>query len=51
MIGSLLYFASRPNIILLVCMCARFQSEPKEYHLRAMKRILRYLVNTPHFVL
>jgi hypothetical protein len=51
MIGSLLYFASRPNIIILICMCARFQSDPKECHLRAMKRILRYLVNTPHFVL
>jgi hypothetical protein len=30
-------------------MCARIQSDPKECHLRAMKRILRYLVLTPHF--
>jgi hypothetical protein len=30
MIGSLLYLcASRPNIMLSVCMCARFQSDPK----------------------
>jgi hypothetical protein len=50
MIGSLLYLcASRPNIMLSVCMCARFQADPKEVHLRAMKRILRYLVHTPKF--
>jgi hypothetical protein len=50
MIGSLLYLcASRPDIMLSVCMCARFQSDPKEYHLVAVKRILRYLVATPCF--
>jgi hypothetical protein len=32
-----------------VCMCARFQVDPKEVHLRAMKRIMRYLVYTPQF--
>ena len=26
-----------------VCMCARFQSSPRESHLKATKRILRYL--------
>jgi hypothetical protein len=32
-IGSLLYLcASRPNIMLSVCMCARFQADPKEAH-------------------
>jgi hypothetical protein len=35
--------------MLSVCMCARFQADPKEVHLRAMKRILRYLVQTPKF--
>jgi hypothetical protein len=30
-------------------MCARFQANPKEVHLRAVKRILRYLVYTPKF--
>jgi hypothetical protein len=50
MIGSLLYlFASRPYIMLSVCMCARFQTNPKEVHLRAVKRIMRYLVYTPKF--
>jgi hypothetical protein len=50
MIGSLLYLcASRPDIMLSVCMCARYQSDPKECHLVAVKRILRYLVSTPCF--
>jgi hypothetical protein len=45
MIGSLLYLCeSRPDIMLSVCMCARFQANPKEVHLRAVKRIMRYLV-------
>jgi hypothetical protein len=50
MIGSLLYlYASRPDLMLSVCMCARYQSNPKECHLVAVKRILRYLVATPCF--
>jgi hypothetical protein len=50
MIGSLLYLcASRSSIMLSVCMCARFQSDLKERHLVAVKRILRYLVSTPCF--
>jgi hypothetical protein len=48
MIGSLLYLcASRLDIMLYVCMCARFQADPKEVHLRVVKRIMRYLVYTP----
>jgi hypothetical protein len=35
--------------MLSVCMCARFQTDPKEVHLRAVKRITRYLVYTPKF--
>jgi hypothetical protein len=50
MIGSLLYLcASRPDIMLYVCMCARFQANPKEVQLRDVKRIMRYLVYTPKF--
>jgi hypothetical protein len=49
MIGSLLYFyASRPDIMLSGCMCARFQDAPKDCQLRAVKRIMRYLVLTPN---
>ena len=29
-----------------VCLCARFHANPKESHLRAVKRILRYLSKT-----
>ena len=49
MIGALLYLtASRPDILFSVCMCARFQANPKESHLNAVKRILRYLKGTPN---
>jgi hypothetical protein len=41
MIGSLLYLCvSRPDIMLSVCMCARYQSDPRKCHLVAVKRIL-----------
>ena len=33
--------------MLYVCMCARFQANPKESHHIAVKRILRYLAHTP----
>ncbi|XP_070020291.1 secreted RxLR effector protein 161-like [Nicotiana sylvestris] len=51
-IGSLLYLtASRPNIVFSMGLCARFQSNPKESHLMAVKRILRYLKGTQDLVL
>ncbi|XP_060177827.1 secreted RxLR effector protein 161-like [Lycium barbarum] len=47
MIGSLLYLiASRPDMMFSVCRCARFQSAPKESHLSAVKRMIRYLIGT-----
>ena len=47
MIGSLLYLtASRPDIMFCVCLCAQFQSCPKESHLITVKRIIRYLKGT-----
>jgi hypothetical protein len=50
MIGSLLCLcASRPDIMLSVCMCARIQANPKEVHLSVVKRIMRYLVYTLKF--
>jgi hypothetical protein len=49
MIGSLLYLcASKPDIMLSVCMCAKFQAAPKECHLRAVNKIMRYLLLTPY---
>ncbi|KAJ9545171.1 LOW QUALITY PROTEIN: hypothetical protein OSB04_024878 [Centaurea solstitialis] len=48
-IGSLLYLtASRPDIMFATCFCARFQANPKESHMMAVKRILRYLKGTPN---
>ncbi|CAL2249725.1 unnamed protein product [Prunus armeniaca] len=50
MIGSLLYLtASRPGISYSVGVCARFQSDPKESHLFAVKRIIKYVSGTIDF--
>ena len=47
MIGSLLYLTvSRPDILFSVCICVRFQSNLKESHMLAVKKNLRYLVET-----
>lgn len=47
MIRFLLYLtASRPDIMFRVCLCARFQSNPKKSHLKVVKRIFRYLSGT-----
>ncbi|KAJ9538673.1 hypothetical protein OSB04_031406 [Centaurea solstitialis] len=48
MIGSLMYLtASRPDIVFVVCVCARFQVRPKDSHFQAVKRIFRYLKGQP----
>jgi hypothetical protein len=50
-IGTMLYLcASRPDIMLSVFMCGRFQAAPKdkECHMRVVKRIMRYLLLTPN---
>ncbi|XP_017428806.1 uncharacterized mitochondrial protein AtMg00810-like [Vigna angularis] len=50
MIGSLLYLTdSRPDIMHNVCVCARYQANPKESHLTTVKRILKYLKGTTSF--
>ena len=49
MIGGLLYVtASKSDVMFSVCMYARFQASPRESHLKATKRILRYLKHTPN---
>nr|GEW38655.1 hypothetical protein [Tanacetum cinerariifolium] len=49
MIGSLMYLSSsRPDIMFVVCACARFQVTPKASHLHAVKRIFRYLKGKLH---
>jgi hypothetical protein len=50
MIGSLLYLtASQPDIAFSVGVSAQFQANPKESHLTAVKRILRYVNATAKF--
>ena len=47
MISSLLYHtASRLDITFSVGVCARYQECPKESHLIALKRIIRYIAST-----
>jgi hypothetical protein len=49
MIGSLLYLTiSRSDIMFSVRMCTRFQASSRASHLKAVKRILRYLKYTPN---
>nr|GEW90083.1 hypothetical protein [Tanacetum cinerariifolium] len=44
MIRSLMYLtSSRPDIMFVVCTCAKFQVTPKVSHLHAVKRIFKYL--------
>nr|GFC53854.1 uncharacterized mitochondrial protein AtMg00810-like [Tanacetum cinerariifolium] len=47
MIGSLMHVtSSRPDIMFATCMCARYQANPNEHHVSAIKRIFRYLKGT-----
>nr|GEW60090.1 uncharacterized mitochondrial protein AtMg00810-like [Tanacetum cinerariifolium] len=47
MIGSLMYVTlSRLDIMFATCMCARYQANPNEHHVLAVKRIFRYLKGT-----
>ena len=50
MIGSLLYLtASRPDISYSVEVCERYQANPKESHMIALKRIIKYVKTTADF--
>nr|GEZ24225.1 retrovirus-related Pol polyprotein from transposon TNT 1-94 [Tanacetum cinerariifolium] len=47
MIGTLLYLtASRPDLQFTIYMCGRYQAQPTEKHLHAVKMIFRYLRGT-----
>ena len=47
MIGSLLYLTtSTPNISYNVGVCPRYQAKPKESHMTALKRIIKYVKTT-----
>ena len=48
--GSLLYLtASRPDISYSVGMCARYQANPKESHMIALKRFIKYVKTIADF--
>ncbi|GJZ54942.1 putative ribonuclease H-like domain-containing protein, partial [Tanacetum coccineum] len=48
MIGPLMYLtASRPDIMFVVCACARFQVTPMTSHIHVVKIIFRYLKGQP----
>nr|GEZ86402.1 uncharacterized mitochondrial protein AtMg00810-like [Tanacetum cinerariifolium] len=47
MVGSLMYLtASRPDLVFVVCVCARYQASPTKKHLEALKRVFWYLRGT-----
>ena len=49
-IGSLLYLiASRPDINYSIGVCARYQANPKESHMTALKRIIKYVKTITNF--
>ncbi|GJS98644.1 hypothetical protein Tco_0819814 [Tanacetum coccineum] len=51
-IGSLLYLtASRPDIMFNVCLCARFQEDPKTSHLEAIQTALAISTTKAEYVI
>ncbi|GKC83470.1 retrovirus-related pol polyprotein from transposon TNT 1-94 [Tanacetum coccineum] len=47
MVDSLMYLtASRPDLVFVVCMCAKYPATPTKNHLEAIKRVFRYLRGT-----
>nr|GEY16901.1 copia protein [Tanacetum cinerariifolium] len=47
MVGTIMYLiTSRPDLIFVVCMCARYQAKPTEKHLHVVKGIFKYLRGT-----
>jgi hypothetical protein len=50
LIGSLRYLLhTRPDLTFSVCYLSRFMEEPRQEHLAAVKRVLRYIVGTTEF--
>nr|GEW17297.1 retrovirus-related Pol polyprotein from transposon TNT 1-94 [Tanacetum cinerariifolium] len=47
-IGNINQKTLRPDIMFSVCLCACFQEAPKTSHLKAVKRICRYIKGTMH---
>nr|GEW55028.1 retrovirus-related Pol polyprotein from transposon TNT 1-94 [Tanacetum cinerariifolium] len=51
MVGSLMYLiASTPDLVFVVCMCARYQASPTKKHLEALKQVFRVSKYTKKYV-
>ncbi|KAE9587483.1 putative RNA-directed DNA polymerase [Lupinus albus] len=49
-VGSLMYLTTtRPDIMYAVCLISRYMERPTELHLKAAKRVFRYLKGTTDF--
>lgn len=47
MVGCLMYLTvTRPDMMYVVCLISRFMAKPREEHMMAAKRVLRYLKGT-----
>ena len=47
LVGCLMYLTvTRPDLMFVVCLIARFMSDPKEEHMLIAKRVLRYIRGT-----
>lgn len=50
LVGCLIYLTvTRPDLMFVVCLIARFMADPKEEHMMIAKRVLRYLKGTLDF--
>nr|GEU91914.1 hypothetical protein [Tanacetum cinerariifolium] len=47
MVSSLMYLtATKPDLVFVVCMCARYQASPTKKHIEALKHVFWYLRGT-----
>lgn len=50
LIGSLMYITTtRPDLMFVVCLLSRYMSDPREEHMQAAKRVMRYIKGTLGF--
>ena len=52
-VGSLMYaqVCTRPDIAYAIGVLGRYQGNPRVYHWKAAKKVMRYLQGTKHFML
>ena len=50
LVGGLIYLThTRPDIIFFIGVVSRFMHSPSKYHLRAIKRIMYYIIGTTNY--